>query len=263
MRKYMALAALLAAGGFFRAHAASPSFEVASVKPAAPCCANGSWRESKVFEDRIDFRYVTLKYCLAFAYRVKEYQVAGPPWVGDARFDIVAKGPEGTRRHQLPQMLQALLAARFNLAAHNEKKEYSIFALLAGKTGPKLKEAPPPLDPEAGAKFGIGMNGAVGRIEARNADMLSLCNTLPRFVGRPVVDFTGIEGRYDFDLEFAPEDMHAIAPAPAVDHASLPTATPGVSIFDSIQRLGLKLDARKMQLDTIVVDRADRTPIEN
>ena len=258
MRKILLAAALANLG-----MAGSPSFEVASVKPAAPCCAPGQWRESKAFTDRIDFRYVTLRYCVAFAWRLKEYQVSGPPWTNEVRFDIVAKGPEGTRREQLPVMMQDLLATRFQLAAHQEKKEYNVYVLIAGKNGPKLKEAPPTADPEIGAKFGIGMNGAVGRMEARNADMTSLANTLPRFVGRPVVDLTEIAGRYDFDLEFSPEDMHAIAPVPAVDHVTIPSAQLGVSIFDSLQRVGLKLEPRKMALDTVVVDRAEKTPIEN
>ena len=71
----LALIASCAASG---QPAAPTSFDVASVKPAAPCCAPGQWRESKALDDRIDFRYVTLRYCIAFAYRLKEFQVSGP-----------------------------------------------------------------------------------------------------------------------------------------------------------------------------------------
>src|SRR3954454_18508307 len=91
------------------------TFDVASVKAAAPCCAAGQWRESKVGPDRVDLRYVTLKYCLALAYRMKEFQVSGPQWLGETRFDIVAKGPEGTKPEQLPEMMQALLGDRFKV----------------------------------------------------------------------------------------------------------------------------------------------------
>lgn len=80
------------------------SFEVDCVKPAAPCCAEGQWRESKAENGRVDFRYVTSRYCIAFAYGVKEYQVSGPVRLGEMRYDIVDKGQEGTRREQLAAM---------------------------------------------------------------------------------------------------------------------------------------------------------------
>jgi uncharacterized protein (TIGR03435 family) len=70
---------------------------------------SGNPRESKAGVDRIDFRYATLRYSIAFAYRLKEYPVFGPAWLGELRYDIVAKGPEGTRHDQLPEMVQALL----------------------------------------------------------------------------------------------------------------------------------------------------------
>jgi uncharacterized protein (TIGR03435 family) len=233
------------------------------VKPAAPCCAPGQWRESKAGDDRIDFRYVTLKYCLAFAYRLKEYQVSGPPWIGELRFDIVAKAPDGTRHDQLPEMVKALLAERFRLETHQEKKEFSVYALMVGKSGPKLKESPPAGEgaPE-GASFGMSMNGSVGKLEVRRATMTALASTLPRLVGKPVVNLTGLEGRYDFELEFSREDLSGyVLPSP---EGVIPTASEGgVSLFVSIQRLGLRMEPQKQPLDTIVVDRGEKTPTEN
>jgi len=126
--------ALLAGWAALGQTAAPLSFEVASVKPAAP----GQWRESKAGVDRIDFPNATLRYCIAFSYDLKEYQISGPSWLGELRYDIVAKGPVGTRRDQLPGMMQVLLAQRFGLQAHNETKEFSVFALVVGKNGPKL-----------------------------------------------------------------------------------------------------------------------------
>lgn len=246
------------------AQTAAPAFEVASVKVAAPCCAPGQWRESKAVVDRIDFRYVTLKYCLAFAYRLKEYQISGPPWIGELRFDIVAKGPEGTKQEQLPEMVQALLRERFKLEAHREKKEFNVYALLVGKGGPKLTETPKEGTLPTGAAFGISMTGAgVGKLEAKHSDMTALANTLPRFVGRPVVDLTALTGRYDFDLEFSRDDVNGMA-LPTPSGAPAPAATEfATSIFASIQRVGLKLDAQKLPMDTIVVDRAEKIASEN
>jgi uncharacterized protein (TIGR03435 family) len=262
MLKSVLLAAAFA-GGALAQTAKLPSFEVASVKVAAPCCAPGQWRESKVLDDRIDFRYVTMKYCVAAAYGLKEYQVSGPAWINEARFDILAKAAEGTRKDQIPAMLQTLLAERFQLEVHREKKEFNVFALVVGKGGPKLTPTSPErLAQGGGANYGISMSGAgVGRLEAKHADMNSLVNTLPRFVGRPVVNLTQIEGRYDFELEFSPDDMKGMrveAPPPG-----MPTAEFGMSIFTSIQKVGLKLDPQKLPLDTIVVDRGEKTPIEN
>jgi uncharacterized protein (TIGR03435 family) len=261
MLKLTLLAGALASGALAQT-AKLPSFEVASVKPAAPCCAPGQWRESKVLDDRIDFRYVTMRYCVAAAYRLKEYQVSGPAWINEARYDILARAAEETRKEQLPEMLQALLAERFKLEIHREKKEFDVFVLGVGKNGPKLTESPAETANQGGAAYGISMTGGgVGRLECKRANMTSFAATLPRFVGRPVVDQTGLTGRYDFDLEFSPDDMKGMrveAPPPG-----MPTAEFGMSIYTSIQKVGLKLEGRKMPLDAIVVDRGEKTPIEN
>ncbi|HTP31215.1 MAG TPA: TIGR03435 family protein [Candidatus Acidoferrales bacterium] len=262
--KYLVLAqALFAAAAAWSQPATPASFEVATVKVAAPCCAPGQWRESKAIADRIDFRYVTLKYCLAFAYGIKEYQVAGPPFLGELRFDILAKGPEGTRREQLPAMMQSLLKDRFKLEAHQEKKEFSVYVLQVGKNGPKLKESSEEDQAAENSAFGMSMNGGVGHLEAKHADMASLTNTLPRLVGRPVVNQTGLTRRYDFDLEFMKEDLAGIVLPSTAGGTAPPAAEFGTSIFNSIQHLGLKLDSQKLPLDTIVVDRSEKTPTEN
>ena len=229
------------------------AFEVASVKVAVP----GPWRESKTGVDRIDFPGVTLRSCLAFAYGLKEYQISGPGWLGELKYDIVAKGPAGTRREQLPGMMQALLAQRFQLQTHTETREFSVFTLAVGKNGPNLKESI--LEPgaeETGARFGMSMASAgVGRLEAKHTNMTALANTLARLVGAPVVDRTGLSGRYDLDLEYSPADATAMALPP--------TAESGVSVFESIQQFGLKLEARRLPLPAIVVDRAEKKPTEN
>src|SRR5689334_8446709 len=136
-------AAFAAAGTAFAQPAAPLSFEVASVKAAAPCCTAGKWRGNRPGVDRVDFQYGTLLYYITYAYGVKSYQLAGPDWLREVRFDIAAKGPEGTRREQLPQMMQALLAERFRLQVHRESRELPGLALVVGKNGPKLTVAAP------------------------------------------------------------------------------------------------------------------------
>ena len=258
------LAALLASGPASAQSVSPLRFEVESVRPAAPCCAAGQWRESTAGADRIDFRYVTMKYCIAFAYRVKEFQVSGPAWLNEQRYDIVAKAAAGTKHDQLPEMVQSLLAERFKLQIHHETKEFNVYVLAQGKNGHRLKESQPaePGTPE-GASFGMSMSGTgVGRIEARRATMLSLANTLSRVLGRPAVDLTGLTGRYDFDVEYLRDEMNGRM-LPDAPGASMPSAELGVSLFTSIQQLGLKLEAQKPPLDAIVVDRAERVPTEN
>jgi len=250
-----AVTALWVAAAALGQSSASPSFDVASIKAAAPCCAPGQWRESKAAEDRIDFRYVTLRYCIAFAYGLREYQVSGPAWIGETRYDIVAKAAPGTRHNQLPDMMQQLLAERFQLQAHHETKEFSVFVLAVSKKGSRLKESPPDPDRPEGANVGMSMSpNGIGRIEVKHGTMASLANTLTRILGRPVVDLTGLTAVYDFDLEYAPEDANIVISKP--DEG-------GVSVFASIQNLGLTLSAQKPPLDAIVVDRAEKVPSEN
>jgi uncharacterized protein (TIGR03435 family) len=258
--------ALMAGWAAWGQTAAPLSFEVASVKPAVPCCAPGQWREGKAGVDRIDFPNVTLRYCLAFAYGVKEYQISGPAWLGSSRFDILAKGSEGTRHEQLPDMMQALLAERFKLQVHHETKEFGVIALIVGKNGPKLKESPPPPGGGGdGAMIGMSMSGTgVGRMEVKQGNMTALANTLSRMLGSPVVDTTGLAGRYDFDLEFSPDDSRGMMTMPATTGGALPSVSePVASIYSSIQQLGLKLEARKVPMDAIVVDAAEKTPTGN
>jgi uncharacterized protein (TIGR03435 family) len=259
-------AAVLLIAGFAAAAqgVAPPSFEVASVKSAAPCCAPGQWRESRAGEDRIDFRYVNLKYCIAFAYGVKEFQISGPSWLGEARFDIVAKAGAGTKHGELPKLMQALLAERFRMQAHREPKEFNVVVLSVGKTGPKLQESPVVPDAPQGAAVGLSMNAnGVGRMEVKRGTMTSLANSLVRVLGRPVIDKTELSGRYDFELEYSREDAGGMA----VQIAGAPQPQPanefGVSVFASIQKLGLKLDVQKLTLEAIVVDQAEKSPTEN
>ena len=251
----LGLAALLGAWAAYSQNKAPLSFDVASVKPAAPCCAAGQWRESKAGEDRIDFRYVTLRYCVAFAYGVREFQVSGPPAITEMRYDIVAKGAAGTRRNEVPEMVKQMLAERFKLAAHHETKEFSVYVLAVGKKGPNLQPLPPDPNRPEGAQIGMSMGAnGVGKMEVKHGGMTSLANTLVRMLGHPVLDQTGLTGVYDFELEYAPSDA-GMATAPATEG--------GASVFTSLQRLGLTLESKKVPMDAIVVDRTDKVATEN
>jgi uncharacterized protein (TIGR03435 family) len=272
---------------------------------------------------RADYGFVNMEYLITKAYGVKAYQVSGPSWIQSERFDILAKLPTGATKDQVPEMMKALLAERFHIAVHNETKEHAVYALVVGKGGSKLKEsaaeAPEPVveggKPAAagmvmqqdGAQMkmtpsgdGRGMTikgpqgntkvsmGADGNMHMENSQMTiaSFIELIGRFVDKPVVDETGLKGKYDISLDMSMGDMMTMArsagiagvggggmgggrgggagapgggAAPA-DAASDPS---GGSIFQTVQSLGLKLEARKTAMPMIVVDKGDKTPTEN
>jgi len=207
----------------------------------------------------VDFQATTLKYAIVFAYGVKDYQVAGPAWLTDDRWEIVAKAAGPATRDQIAAMMRSLLAERFHLQAHTETREYAGLSLVVAKGGPKLKPAAPgaaePVSPTMTFHFGGG-----GNIRSPRISMDTLAGRIAAILGRPVSDETGILGDYAVSLEYAPgesiQQINAAGPPPA-------NPNPGVSIFTSIQELGLKLEPRKLQLPTIVIDKIEKTPTEN
>jgi len=245
------------------------SFEIASVKQATPDDAQAR-RRSTVGPGRIDFHNVTLWYCISYAYGTKSYQMSGPSWLRSARYEIAAKAPEDASREDLPKMMQTLLAERFKLRVHEEKRELPTLALMLGKDGPKLNEA--------GLESGDGMGGAQvqmsalesggERLDIKGGTMATLVNTLTGLLGQPVVDKTGLLGRFDFVLDFSrsetagPNATGGYNEPPSMPPPP-PGAEPGVSIYSSIQQLGLRLVGQRGPLPVLVVDSAERAPIEN
>ncbi len=154
----MAAGALAVAAAAFAQTAAAPlAFEVASIKAAPPldmmAIASGKAHIGmSVDKARVDIGSMPLMQLVCLAYKVKPYQIAGnPDWMtaglNAPRFDILAKMPEGADKDQVPEMLQTLLAERFKLTLHHEKRDTPVYALVVGKGGPKLKEAPPDVPP--------------------------------------------------------------------------------------------------------------------
>jgi uncharacterized protein (TIGR03435 family) len=245
------------------------SFEVASIKPATPLMSGHS-RGMQPGIDRLDFGYVTLRNCIVWAYRIKDFQLSAPAWMDDTRYDIVAKGPAGTRPEQLPEMLQTLLAERFMLQIHRDTKEFSGFALVVGKNGPKFDEvAQEPKDPNGIAlpplapgqiRFST-LPGGGSRIMG-TMTMQGLASLVSMQLGRPVVDMTEIAGDREITLDFSALDTHG-GGMMRVKYPPPVESDPGVSVFKSIQTLGLKLESRKLPAEVIVVDHAEKMPTGN
>jgi uncharacterized protein (TIGR03435 family) len=144
------IAALALVGGVLRAQTPAPEFEVASIRPAPPITELAAQIQSgkahvgvSIDGARADFGFVSLADLIAQAYRIKPYQLTGPDWMKQQRFDVTAKIPDGVSKDQVPEMLQALLADRFKLAVRRETKELPVYALVVGKNGLKMNEAPP------------------------------------------------------------------------------------------------------------------------
>jgi len=263
-----------------------PEFEVASVKRSAPAVPGRVNIGVHVDGALVNCNYLALKDYIRTAYRMKEYQIIGPDWIASERYDISAKLPAGASREQVPEMLQALLADRFKLTCHRDSKEMPVYALVVGKGGPKLKESPP--DPPGDAPSakdpvevtvnagrggtavnlgkGASMNFGAKSVEATKVTMPALADSLVRFFDRPVVDMTGLTGRYDFTLQFSWDELRVLVSKSGTGRqipASPPDGDAGISVFDSLQNLGLKLDSRKAPVEVLVVDHAEKTPTEN
>jgi uncharacterized protein (TIGR03435 family) len=245
-------------------YAAAPAFEVASVKHAPPSPDNQLRVMMGGDAGRVNYSNVTLRNIMTRAYNVKNSQITGPDWLNSDRYDIVAKLPPDTPREQIPLMLQTLLEDRFKLALHREKKVMPVYALVAGKNGAKLKEA------EAVTGMRVSM-GPKGRQLAGKVTLAQLCDMLSNWLDRPVLDVTEIKGIYDIDLEWTDDNQRGMMFGPGgggrpegPEGKRPPESSEGPSIFTAVQeKLGLRLEARKSEVDILIVDHAERAPSEN
>lgn len=235
-------------------HGQTPAFEAASIKPAAP---DRRGMGMNVSPGRIRIINSSLKLCIQMAWDVREFQVSGATgWMDTEHWDIDAVAPERLKKDEYRPMLQALLTDRFGLATHRESGERSGYALVVAKSGPKL---PPAGD---SSDFVFGRNGSGDRtLKAQNATLADLAQGLASILGMPVIDRTGIDGRFDLSLQWTPDSAHE----PALSKEGMPAppppsdATSGPGIITVLQeKLGLKLEARKVPVEVIVIDRATR-----
>jgi bla regulator protein blaR1 len=225
-------------------------FEVATIKPTH--YAGGPLRVTGAIEPKgINWQNQTLRGMIQRAYGVKPYQVNGPAWLATERYTVVARSADEAKEEQIMLMVRSLLAERFKLEFHRETKEMPVYALVAAKNGPKLKESKGEGATEIGAGEGPG-------IKFERASMGQLAGVLGRQVDLPVLDETGLTGLYDFQLVFNQDGVRTRSDAAASD----PSAAP--SVFTALQeQLGLKLESRRAPIEILVVDRAEKNPIEN
>jgi len=261
-----------------------PQFDAASIKPAPATEPGRAMAMMSTLNmmpagmipmpdpGRVHIQGWPLRHLIAAAYRIRDDRVSGPSWMEDVRFDIEANLPEGAKRDDAHEMFQALLAERFGLELHRETHEQSGYALVVGKNGPKLEESAPPaaappaepLSPEeTQAKQ---RQQAEERMKALRAQMKSGPRlpghsstswdsvTMDRFADRlsyvaegPVTDETGLTGKYKIRIETwrSTDD------------------DPGQTVFQAVEKLGLKLVPRKISTETLVIDKVSKTPTAN
>jgi uncharacterized protein (TIGR03435 family) len=202
-------------------------------------------------QDGVTMRNVTLSACIQWAYSVRDYQVSGPGWLTEDRYDITAKAVGAVPDDQLRLMLQALLAERFQLTLHRQTKELQSYALVVGKNGPKLKES----TSEGATNIQRSRQGLGVTVE--RATMAQLAEALSQVLRVPVFDNTGLTGRYDATLDvmaYIPLDVKPGDPPPDLI---------SIAITALQDLLGLKLEARKTPVEILTIDHAERAPTEN
>ena len=237
----------------------APAFEVATIKPSNPeARSSGFW----INDDGIESTHMPLTRLLQFAYDLSwgsvDQIIDGPQWIGSTKFDINAKEDAqlATKINNLPreerlatqrQMVQALLADRFQLKVHHETRELRVVALTVAKGGAKLTETKP--DSHNGSW--TGLRSSRGKIEAQGATIKTLVGFLSsksEIGGRLMIDDTGLSGKYDFELTWSPEDLAA--------HTENDAGGP--SLFAALQeQLGLKVEPKKSPVDCIVIDHVE------
>jgi uncharacterized protein (TIGR03435 family) len=232
------------------------SFE-STIKPSKPGQRGSGF--GLVQGNRARAANITFNNLIAFAFDIHPKQAIGtPPWAESEKYDIElkAEGEGAPSGKQWKAMLQKLLTDRFKLVFHLQKKELPVYALSVRATGPKLtKSGGDPNGPPA-LEF-----GALGNLHVKNASMASFTQAMQAVVlDKPVVDQTGLEGRYDFDLNWKPDNSQF-----AGIEAQIPSPTNGANspspLDKAIQeQLGLKLDASTAPVEVLVIDHVEKPP---
>jgi uncharacterized protein (TIGR03435 family) len=259
---------------------AGPTFEVATVKPIKASDAMN--RISIQPGGRLIFSNITLKQLIGTSHQRVGFDsrevIGGPDWVDSDRWEVMAQAKGdlvGTDGFPGPAfaMLRNLLAERFRLQVHEEKRERSVylleFARAERRPGTRLRPSstdcaaimrdevqgkPPVVQPGQMRPCSVGI--PPGQLRASAVTMSALSGVLSTFVGRPVVDRTGLAGVFDIELEFSPESRASFLPP---EPGAPPPTGDGPSLFTALQeQLGLKLSAGLATVDVLVIDRAER-----
>jgi uncharacterized protein (TIGR03435 family) len=239
------MAFALAAGSWAQT---PPAFEVASIRQSQEA-RRGPFENIQVTPGTLTMRAVRFRTAVAWAYGVKDFQVTGPDWMDELGFDIVAKSVEPSEAAELRRMLRALLADRFKLEVRQETRETPAWVVTIGTNGlpPGIKESIDDGD------FQVQPNLAKGEVSVKRAPVNQLVEILAKVLRGPVVDETGLTGRYDATVNFMKY----------LPDGSTPIDVQALAIRAIQQELGLKIDHRKANLPFVIVLRVEKAPVEN
>ncbi len=224
----------------------SPAFDAASIHPSEGTARS----EIQTSPGSVTIRNQNLLFLVQWAYDTPPFQINGPDWLKDTRYDVIAKSDGGGDDGQLRLMLQKLLADRFGLKAHTEQKEMQIYALTLAKGGPKFQESTdegPPVFDQKSVRPGV--------LTAHRVTMKALAAEISNPLNRPVIDETGLKGRYEIRID-ATAYLQQGGGEGQIDVMSV--------LFNALQQqLGVKLESKKENVDILVIDHVEKTPTEN
>jgi uncharacterized protein (TIGR03435 family) len=236
---------------------ADPSYEVATIKPSRP----DGHRVVQVQGVRLFTANTSLVDLMMFAYGVHSLQITGGPgWMKTEKFDVLMQPnmPGRPSTVQMRSILRKLLADRFKMTFHHAQKELPVYSIVAAKGGPKLT----PTAAESVAANTAAIGFSKDAMVVSNATMAEFASLMQRYVAldRPIVDHTGISGKYDFKLSWTPDrsQFNGNPIWPITNDANSPP-----DLYTAIQeQLGLKLQPIKEPTDVLVIDSVER-PSEN
>jgi len=268
MKALLLAAAALACA--FGQSAAPPQFDAASVKP------NPSLALRHVIlppvGGHLSTRNASLSLLIQTAYAVPSFQISGgPDWMNSAGFDVDAKAEGNPSRSQVWLMLQSLLEDRFKLQIHRETKELPVYALTTAKSGLKMPAASEGdctnlgTLPSPDGKAEHPLTGPCGDLmvgayqpgmflRGRQVPVAEFTRVLSGILGRPVIDKTGLAGKFDLNLDFSYDDLTVGIPKPA---QSADNINPSILVAMQ-QQLGLKLESTRGPVEILVIDHAER-----
>ncbi len=239
---------------------ADPSFAVATIKPSNPSTPSSQTKIIRVYGRRYLTQNTSLADLIEVAYGVHPSQIKGPSWIAQDKFDLVGV-PDGEGQpsgNQWLTMVQKLLLERFELAFHREKRDIPVYFLSVGKSGLKNMTASDSTSPfPSGLEFIPSAEGL--SLPARNTAMAQFAQMLQQVVlDRPVIDKTGLPGRFDFGFTFTPDESQFDGHPPRLPTpANTTNSSPG--LFDAIQQqLGLRLSPDRAPADVLVIDHVEK-----
>lgn len=273
------------------------TFEVASVKPSPPRKPGEPWGRVGCYrapgsKNRFLCARASLSSIVQYAYDLRPYELQPPVATDTSEFNIEAIVPSGATAEQIPLMLQSLLTERFKLTFHRETAEVKGYALVVARNGLKIKEssdAPASVTAKPATESVKDRDGFIYTPGVRNYLQVSRANGLTRWfasavvldsemrntpsltqllysiIHQPVIDATGLKGKYDFTLTFSDDVMETGVTSTATEGGGVPQPIDiGPTIFKAAEeQLGLKLEPRKVAVNLFAIDHAEKTPGEN